>query len=61
MDRKAQFNKIYANLPLGMREEIIVVIDDEPLTWNSAGLEVEQDTYAGYEILQALDRLKLLF
>src|SRR5260221_9305557 len=36
MDRNSQFLRIYANLPLNQRNEIIVVLDDEELTWNAA-------------------------
>lgn len=44
MNLKTKFLQIYANLPLGQRNEIIVVIDDEPLTWNVARIEIENDT-----------------
>ena len=60
MDRRTQFLKVYANLPLGSRQEIIVVIDKEPLTWQAAELEVEQDTPKGKEILDILTKLKIL-
>ena len=60
MDKKTQFLKVYANLPLGTREEIIVVVDGEPLTWKAAKLEVEQDTPKGKEILDILISLKIL-
>ena len=60
MDKKAQFLKVYANIPLGAREEIIVVVDGEPLTWKAAKLEVEQDTPKGKEILDTLISLKIL-
>lgn len=60
MDKKTQFLKIYANLPLGMRDEIVVVVGNEPLTWNAAKLEIEQDTPKGKEILKILTSLKIL-
>lgn len=60
MDKKTEFLKIYANLPLGAREEIIVVVDNEPLTWKAARLEVELDTPKGKEILKILIALKIL-
>lgn len=52
--------KIYANLPLGMRDEIVVVANNEPLTWNAARLEIEQNTPKGKEILKILTSLKIL-
>lgn len=60
MDKKAQFLKVYANLPLGTREDIVVVVDGEPLTWHVAKLEVEQDTPKGKEIIEILTSLKIL-
>jgi len=60
MDARALFLKTYANLPRGSREEIIAVIKDEPYTWQSAKLEVEQDTVVSKEILQLLVNLKIL-
>ena len=60
MDRKAQFLKVYANLPQPTREEIVAVVRNEPYTWQSAKLEVEQETPIGKEILELLVNLKIL-
>ena len=60
MDIKALFLKTYANVPSGSRTEIIAVVKGEPYTWQSAKLEVEQDTAVGKEILQLLVNLKIL-
>ncbi len=60
MDKRIQFLKIYANLPLGMRDEIVVVVNNEPLTWNAAKLEIEQNTPKGKEVLKILTSLKIL-
>ena len=60
MDLKAKFLKVYANLPLGVREEVVIVIDSEPLSWKAAQLEVEQNTKKGQEILEQLNKLQIL-
>ena len=62
MDSRTKFLKIYANLPLTSRDEIVVVLGSEPLTWNSAKLEVEQEplTPKGKQILDILESLKIL-
>ena len=60
MDKKAQFFKVYANLPQVSREEIVAVVGNEPYTWQSARLEIEQDTPIGREILEAMAKLKIL-
>lgn len=60
MDRNSQFLKIYANLPLNQRSEIIVLLDNEELTWNAAKIEVVNNTAKGKEILDKLVRLGIL-
>ena len=60
MANKERFFKVYANLPLNLREEIILVIDDEPLTWNVAYLEISEDTPLGKRILEKLEALELI-
>jgi len=60
MDRKTKFLKVYANLPVVTREEIVAVVNGEPFTWQSAKLEIEQDTPTGKEILDLLCKLKIL-
>ena len=41
---KAKFLKVYANVPMPLREEIIAVVDNEPFTWASARAEIMHDT-----------------
>lgn len=52
--------KVFSNLPLGIREEIIAVIDDKPITWNVAFVEIDQDTDKGKEILKKLKEMKII-
>lgn len=60
MDIKAKFFQIYAHLPLNQRNEIIIVVDNEPLTWNSAKIEIENDTQKGKQILNKLVNLEII-
>ncbi|PIR91553.1 hypothetical protein COX74_02430 [bacterium (Candidatus Gribaldobacteria) CG_4_10_14_0_2_um_filter_41_16] len=58
---KEKFLKIYADLPLGLRDEIILVLPEKgPITWNVAFLEVEQDTALSKEILEKLNELEII-
>lgn len=59
-DKKSKFLKTYANLPLPSRQEIVVVIDGEPLTWNIVKLEVENDTPKGQRAIEILEQLGIL-
>lgn len=60
MDVKSKFLRIYANLPLSARKEIVIVIDKEPLTWNSAKIEIENETKIGREILEKLVKMEII-
>lgn len=55
-----KFQQIYANLPLNQRKEIVVVLDDEPLTWNAIKIEVDSPSEKSEQILEQLVRLKIL-
>lgn len=53
--------RIYANLPINIRNEIIAVVSDVgPLTWNVAYLEISNDTKLGKTILEKLSILKII-
>lgn len=58
---REKFLKIYANLPLGVRGEIIAVLDDgKPITWDVAFLEVDNNTEQSKIILEKLEKLELI-
>ena len=61
MDRKDRFYKVYNNLPLNLREEVILVINDEPITWKVARLEIDGNTNVSKIILDKLDALKFIW
>ena len=57
-DKKARFLKIYSNLPINLRDDIIYVLPEKgPITWNAAYLEVDNETKLGNLILEKLDEL----
>ncbi|MFH0987782.1 MAG: hypothetical protein V1763_00215 [Parcubacteria group bacterium] len=58
---KERFLKIYSNLPLGIRQEIILVLEDgRPITWDVAFIEVTNDTELSKEILTMLKSLEII-
>jgi hypothetical protein len=58
---KDKFVQIYSNLPLNLRNEIIVFFKDYgPITWNSAYIEIINDTAKGKLILQKLRELNII-
>lgn len=59
-EKREKFLRIYADVPLNLRSETIVTIDAEPISWNVAYLEIENNTSKGKEILKKLEELKII-
>lgn len=59
---KVRFFKILANVPDKIRsEDIIVVVDEKPYTWNAAAIEVKNGTKVGQKIMRILkEEVKIL-
>lgn len=58
---REEFLRLYANLPIKLREEVILVLEKEgPITWNVAYVEVENKTKLGNLILHKLKGLNIL-
>lgn len=60
MTIKDKFYKIYSNLPLNLRDEIILVLSKEPITWRIAKLEIDNNTEIGNIILEKLEHYKFI-
>ena len=59
-DLESRFYKTLANLPLGVRDEIVLVINSQPMTWNVIKLEVDIESKLSKEALKLMNELKLL-
>lgn len=60
-DKKSrEFMELYSNLPIKTRGEIVVVVMGEPLSWNVAKKEIENNTQLAKEIVKKLIELKIL-
>lgn len=62
MDLKQRFLKVYSTLPLGVRKEIVAVLDSPvgPVSWEAAYIEVENDTPIAVTILDKLNQLQVI-
>jgi len=60
MDLKQRFYQVYNNLPLGVRDEVVLVINDESITWKVARLEIDNNTPLSKKILERLEELKFI-
>lgn len=57
---KEKFHKVYNNLPLNIRDEVILVLNNEPITWKVARLEIDNDTKLSSTILNKLQALGVI-
>lgn len=60
MEKRDKFLKIFANLPLPIRDEIILSLEEKPLTWNVAYIEIVNDTPLSKEILEKLEKIGII-
>jgi len=49
-----RFIKVYASLPLAERSNMVVVIDDQPISWIMAHREIKNNTGLGKRIQEKL-------
>ncbi len=59
-DKRAKFLKIYADIPESIRSDIIIVVDKKPYSWNSAFIEIKDNTQLGKKILKILEELEII-
>ena len=58
---KERFFRVYANLPIGLRDQVVIVLPDiGPLSWNAAYVEVSNGTKIGDVIVEKLIELKII-
>ena len=64
---KKRFLMVYQNLPLNERKNTILLIENkkdkskkEPISWDIAYIEIDQETETGKEILNKLIELNLI-
>lgn len=58
---RESFLKVYANLPVNLRDEIVLVPPEHgPISWKVANLEVSENTKLGQEILKKLEELNII-
>ncbi|MBI3413035.1 MAG: hypothetical protein HY051_03080 [Candidatus Aenigmarchaeota archaeon] len=55
-----RFMKVYSNLPIKIRDEIVLVLDGKPISWNVAYNEIKHNTKAGETIISKLVELGVI-
>lgn len=56
----SDFLQVYANLPQKLRDQIIVVIDDKPMTWNAVYIELQNETELGVRTYEKLKEMEVI-
>ena len=57
---KETFLKTYANIPIQLRDDIIVTYKNEPFTWRTVYIEVIGQTEMGRLLLEEMNSLNLI-
>ena len=60
LDLAARFNRVYVNLPLEERKQVVLVIGNEPISWDVARVEIANNTARGNIILNKLIALNII-
>ncbi len=58
MQDTSRFFKVYSNLPMNVRKEIVLVINDQPISWTVAHNEIANKTEVGKKILRVKQQRK---
>lgn len=57
---RAKFLSIYANIPLNVRDDVVLVLNDRPISWNVAYLEIVTNGPQAEKILSDLVELEII-
>ncbi|MBN2880937.1 hypothetical protein JXM83_02685 [Candidatus Woesearchaeota archaeon] len=57
---KSQFLRLFANVPVPLRNEIIAIIDKQTFTWLTANLEIRNNGKYSEKILKSLEEIGVL-
>lgn len=57
---RSKFISAYANVNQNLRKDIIVVIEDETYSWQTALYEIREKTALGENILNTLNQIGLI-
>lgn len=60
LEKVERFFKVYASIPLEERKMPIVVLENQPISWNLAYEEITNETIRGKKILKTLLELEVI-
>ena len=59
-EKRSKFLRIYSNIPEELRNDIIVIIEERTYTWDTAYLQIKDDTSLGKKILKTLEETGII-
>lgn len=59
-EMRARFIKLFASVPLQLRDEIIAVVDGKPVSWSNAYNQIKNKSKDGDLIIKQLVDMKVL-
>lgn len=59
-DKKARFLKAYSQVPDILKNQIVVMINSKPYTWDSIYFEVKDNTPLSKKILNTLSNMNII-
>ena len=60
LEGSERFFMVYSEVPIDERKSVVVVIDNEPISWNIAYQEIKNNTERGEKILNILKKLEII-
>lgn len=60
MEGAEEFFRVYSQLPLEERKNVIAVLDDEPISWILAYQLIKNNTEKGQKVLKILKELNII-
>ncbi len=60
MEREEEFFKVYASVPLDERKNVLVVIDENPISWNLAYACIKNKSPDAGKILKILKEIGII-
>jgi len=60
LEKAERFFRVYSGVPIEERKVPIVVVDDQPINWNLAYEEIDNETGRGEKILKILVELEII-
>jgi hypothetical protein len=56
----SRFLNVYASLPDRLKDQLVIVIDEKPMSWNAVYFELKSDTELAQRIMDQLIEMDII-